>query len=920
MDYAVRITLSVDSPASDYTGGFWALGVAQLSAGAPASGWTSGQLVSCSQVGESVDIAKGGNYAILSDCTVAFSAVGWPTTAAAGVSLHNATVEVGTLSGSTLTPRWVGYVSDWEWTGTSIVVTCESLAGRRHREIPARRLTSDDLPNLPQASEGAAVPIVWGSVERMTPPKYSQDRPYLDAFYQVSGGAAVARKSTFLAGSPSGATMYIGLFGEPGGPTFSLPADHWTALLFAGDPVYLEIASGTGSGQTIRMASYSYGVTATDLQKVSITLDSAFSPQPDSTSELKIFSKADYASLAAFDEGIISRVGADVDGVEYEVAASDSVIDGIVVASVSQEFLVGANYQAITDYPGAYSYGAWLVDGVTQSGDSCSYLPITKAATGSGTRWSYIGDILCRTKIDTKSISMSNASSMRELRFLYSVFGINTTDIKSLIVHVRAKRYDGTTDLINVDVALTTKLIDTSDMSAYNTALRDDGADGNYSRHAIEMPDLPSILDAYEAIEAFITLCKSTTVGVLPPTVTVARRGPSVYASGSTTFGGIPAEFPIGWRVRPIGLTSTLGADGIDPLEFTPIFGRSGSEWRTVTGKSNSGPIWSYTIDSAFGIASGTYEMFFEDPAAFYTIEECEASIAVIYGDIPESSQFIVSASSGRLLPSDDPIIYANDAALYILTDDLGLDGSEVDSTAFGALTNRAIHAAITSPEMSSDIYARMCREFNWIGAHDSIGRETAKNWLGSLGAAAQDYTVANSDIIADSIEGPQMTAIEDIVSMPTVSRSWTQADGFRQVASVLSFGIEPASLTVSNYLQYMTGWDSFAQASEAYAILHANRSRYGVEQRSDVEYKYTSDIQTQLIDDNLLHWISSRKEILEFSVRDNHAGAWATLGKRFAVTHRRYATTTKRGTLVARYWNPEKRTVQLTVMIDPES
>jgi len=42
MDYAVRITLSVDSPASDYTGGFWTLGVAQLSAGAPASGWTSG--------------------------------------------------------------------------------------------------------------------------------------------------------------------------------------------------------------------------------------------------------------------------------------------------------------------------------------------------------------------------------------------------------------------------------------------------------------------------------------------------------------------------------------------------------------------------------------------------------------------------------------------------------------------------------------------------------------------------------------------------------------------------------------------------------------------------------------------------------------------------------------------------------------
>lgn len=162
------------------------------------------------------------------------------------------------------------------------------------------------------------------------------------------------------------------------------------------------------------------------------------------------------------------------------------------------------------------------------------------------------------------------------------------------------------------------------------------------------------------------------------------------------------------------------------------------------------------------------------------------------------------------------------------------------------------------------------------------------------------------------------MTAIEDIVSLPTVSRSWTQADDFRAVGLTLSLDLAPASLTSGNYLQYVPGWDSFAQASEAYAILHANLSRYGVEQNGDIEYRYTSDIQTQLIDDGLLHWISSRKEILEFSVRDNHAGAWATLGKRFAVTHRRYAPSTKRGTLVARYWNPEKRTVQLTVMIDP--
>lgn len=914
MDYAVRITLASASPAPTYTGGIWSGGIAKLSGGSTASGWTSGKLISVSQVGESVDIAKGGNYAILSDCAVTLPAVGWDAASAAGVSLHNALIEIGTLSGSALTPRWTGYVADMEWAGVELILTVESLAGRRHREIPLRRLTSSEIPVLPSSSEGSALPIIWGSVDRMTPPKYSQTRQYLDAFWQVQGGAAVARKSTFyISGTVH---LSIGLYGSVGGVEFDLPDGNWTDIIYEGGSVYIEIVNGTGSGQTraCSWADRSLPMSG-NLKEVAITVDAPFDPPLDSTSEIKIFANPNYASLAIADEALEIAISADVDGIEYPVASEMEMINGVKIASVSSEFLIGENYSAIMDVKGTYDFGTpWLIDGVSASGDAVEILPTTKASTGLATRYYYIGDILCRSKIDTRDIKNLDESIV----ILYAINGI-PSDIKSIICHVKAEKYDGSIEYQNMFSGFYVEtLIDSPTMSAYNSALREDGTNGFYAKHALNINQLSGPISSYISIDAFVTLCKTDTVGTPVPTTTAGRRQSRPYTSGDNYVGGIYAEFPIGWLVRPVGLESNLAFNLIDPLEFNFPIGRTGSEWRTITAKAYSSGSWVYTIDSAFSIPSGTYEFFFEDPAAFYSVNECEASIAFVYGEISESSAFMASAESGRSLPSSDPIVFARDAALNMLSADLSIPSGDIDSSAFSALDPDPIHTVIASPEMSSDIYAKMCREFNWIGAHDSIGRETAMHWLDRVGTATQDYAIANGDIIAGSIEGPQMTAIEDMGSMPTVLRSWTQADSFRATASTLSLGIAPASLTEANYRQYVPGWDSFAMASDAYAILHANRARYGIEQQASIEYRYSSDMQGLLIDSGALHWVSSRKEILEFSVLDNNPGAWAVLGSRFAVTHRRYAPSTKRGTLVARFWNPEKRTTQLTIMIDP--
>lgn len=145
-DFGVRITLSASSPVPTYNVAPWVSGVLKMTAGAPVSGWTSGQLIEVSPVGERVDIAQGGNYAEVSDFVCTVSAGWWLAFQAAGASLSGALVEVGAFSGSTFTPRWSGVVSDNSWQGAELRITAESLITNRHRQIPTRIVTAQEFP------------------------------------------------------------------------------------------------------------------------------------------------------------------------------------------------------------------------------------------------------------------------------------------------------------------------------------------------------------------------------------------------------------------------------------------------------------------------------------------------------------------------------------------------------------------------------------------------------------------------------------------------------------------------------------------------------------------------------------------------------------------------------------------------------
>ena len=960
MDYAVRITLSASSPVPAYTGGFWAAGVASLSASAVVAGWTPGKLIACGSVGEKVDIAQGGNYAMLDDVDVTITAVGWTDFVAAGASIRNATIEIGTLFAGVLTPRWVGYVLDAPWQGAEILITAESLAGRRHKEVPARTLTSGEIPNLPSASEGAAVPIVWGSVERMTPPKYSQDRQYLDAFYRVESGVIVdTLTSAFIQGTPSGANIIVGVYGRSDStPLTTVPATYWAALATSsGKTAYIEISSGTGAGQTrARVSSGSFS-SVNDLGTLPVVLDSAFSPQPDATSILRFFVNSDYVSLAISDECSGIAAAGDESEREFPLVSTSASINGIEVASISAEFIVSGEYAATKYMKPSSDYGVSLLsDGVTQTG-SVQFLAQATTRTVDGFGISFLfADIFCLAKFDADKIPKAQESD--KMFFMYSAEGYNLGSGKGQIVlHGIAANYDHT-----VETAINYERTGAyGPINSYSPGTASDGDFGNFALHAKQLTGNATISGRAKAL--YLCACTEKDTGIGGSDLALwCRADDGAIPSGATTFVASwnatagQGYFPLGEFIQPVLLGDpgesewqnsrcTYGdcdASG-SPEKF---IGTRHAEWREIIGVNllssftDGGNSWGrvqYTIATPFSDTYGACRIVRKTATFSHTVaaKEKESGLAISYGQFTPASQFLASVESGRKyssawpsLPSGksigDPITTADHAALDLLYRDLGQGSGDVDQTAYVGIADRDIHALVPSRESSADVLARMCREFNWIAAHDSNGKETVRSWLASVGTTSYAYEVTNAHILADSIMGPEFTAIEDIITLPTISRSWTQADGFRKVASIVSLAIDPDDLTESNYQQYATGFDSYAQAAEAYTALYASRAAAGVEQRGDVSYQYSSDIQTLLIDSGLLDWIAARKEILTFAVTDEHAAAWAVVGDRFKVTHKRYAVSAKYGTLIARYWMPGKATesgknrVQLTVMIDP--
>ena len=955
MNYAVRITLAAASPVPSYTGGFWSSGIAALLGSGAASSWTNGVLLGVSAVGEKVDISQHGNYAMLDDCDVAISAVGWTDFFAAGASIHNATVEVGTISGSTFTARWVGAVVDSVWSGVEISLQCESLATRRHKDIPTRSLTSDELPNLPQASEGAAVPIVWGAVERMTPPKRSQDRQYLDAFYRVESGVIVsALSSSFLYDTPSGTNFSIAVYGRVDStPLADVPATYWAEIAASsGKTAYAEITSGTGSGQTRAVTSIGVLATINNLGVSAISLVSAFSPQPDFTSVVRFFVNSDYISIAVCDEGAGIIVSSDVDDKEFPLISTVEDVGGVQVASASAEFITSGEYAATKYMKPSSDYGiAILSDGIAQTGSAQFLAKATTRCTDDFGITFLTADVFCLARFD--AIDIPKLEDSDKMFFTYSAEGYNLGSAKGQIVlHGIAATYANDADTA-INYYRTGAY---GPINAYSPGMATDGAFGNFALNARQLS--ASALIPGRAKALYLCASAESVDGIGGADIANwVRVDDGAIPSGATSFvaafdtAGGSGYFPVGEYIQPILLGDAgesewqnsrctyddCGADGGSDR----FIGTRFSEWREIIGInilssfSYAGRTWGrvqYTIATPYSDAYGECRIVRKTATLSRTVpvKENESGLAISYGSFTPSSTFLASVESGRTysaawpsLPSGKslgvPITTAPHAALDMMYRDLGLGSGDVDAASYLALPADPISAVLSSRRGSADVLAQMCAEFGWVAGHDSSGKETVKaaSLDGSLGTAF-DYAVANADIIADSITGPEMTAVEDVISLPTVSRSWTQADGSRSVASIRSLSLDPGDLTESNYKTYAPGFDSFAQAVEAYTALYEAVGAFGITQDGEHSFEMTSDIDGLLIDSGRLAWAASRKEILTFSVLESHAAAWAKLGSRIKVTHRRYATPAKYGALVARYWMPgDKSRVQLTMMID---
>lgn len=953
MGYAIRMTLSETSPLPSYSGGIWSSGIASLSVSEMTEGWTSGIVISCGDIGEKVDISTGGNYAMMEDVDFVISANGW-IDFASSASIDGARVEIGQIDSGFLTTRWTGVVASADLVGAEVRVTCEPVSSLRHKSIPAKRVNSSVFASITGGADAGVLPIAYGQNDRVALAKIPIEPSYLDCFYSfLDGGAVTTHKTTFVTAYVSDYQIRVAISGYvtpaagPIPPVVTYPSTCWINES-ASVQQYIEVIDGAGKGQVRPIVARSLNTPSLALNEAIVVVNEStpFDTPLDQSSRVRIYSSASTSPLVAADEFALSRIVTDVDGEEFAVSGSVKADGSASVIDISKEFAIGKSYQAIRDIPGVIDASrAWLKDGVSATGSDVSCLPTT-VVLNDPFRNPRAGDYICKTVIHPPTIDLDKIVDNSALKVLYS-FRSENTSIKSCIVHIRADRYTGEMDDRNIVFARTCETFSPGLVNAYNTALRGDGDDGNYALHAYPVAGLPLPLGAYKKISAWVTVCEREGFDIPPPIfengevyVEGSGRGGHTETSyaGGTVMGAVGARFPDGYRVRCI-LTDThtpytypVNTD----QEYSAPIEIAGTLWRTVTGATVDGDgNYYHSIDAPFPTATARGHYIWVPPSYFVDIEECESSIAIAYGDIPASSQFSAYLDSGREFGSawaslplgvsnGDPITTAPFAAADLMYRDIGIPASDVNQASFAGLPADPIHAVIDSVEQSADIYARLCEEFNWIGAHDSQGREIAKRWLNRVGTTGYDYTVLNADIMSGSIYALESSAKEDLISIPSIKFSRTTTDGFRRLASIYGFAISPDDMDSSNYLDHTYGFDDFTQAHQAYAILYAAHTSTGSSSSGGIELSYSGDAQGLIIDSGRLKWAASRKPIITFSVLCTHAAAWAEIGSRLRVTHRRYAPVRIYGTLVARYWmpgsvsEPNRNRVQLTVMFDP--
>lgn len=934
-DYGVRITLAAASPIPTYTGGPWVSGVAKLSSSSGASGWSSGILIEVSALGEQVDIASGGNYASVSDVDVVLFA-GWvPAFETAGASMYGATVEVGTLSGTTLTVRWSGVVSDIGWRGSELQITAESVITLRHREIPARILSGDEFAALPNDAEGQAVPILYGAVERLTPVSLQSDRDYLagQAVYMGTNPVPIYRSTTMIAtpygsASPT-ATMVPVVWKIYTGRDDLIPPDDYTAdnwfdfdLILSGT-MYMEIFQGAGQGQTRKVSGVATAYVATiggaSIFWAEVPLASPLDVLPDATSGFRFYVEATGAVLAIGDEATTVSVTVELDGKTYPIGYTPGTVEDVATADVSAEFASGEDYAALEYFRPSEVFGnSALSDGLTASGGTAvSVLPIA-----SGDSPSSHFDQLCHGEIYTQDLTDSVLS---ETTTGYIMYAITTAAAFSYEVTVLGERWTGTVDELSQFESLP---FASTSRSTYTSAIFPDGTPGNFSSFAIALDSLPVPLRSYRRLKFCVSLVGT---GLF-----VDDLGAATWTNGATsvTVNDANGATALGRRIRPY--VSTGAGTAFDDARIratragvSNAYGGNAEDWRTVTAVTPLGGT-TYRLDFATPIAVATGDYFTISAAAadFVTVTEREAGIAFSYGAISPDSTFIASVSQGRTfdthwpaLPpgksNGDPITEAAHVAQDIFLRDLAIPQADIGAS-YLTVPAYTARVALVEQEDSASVLARMCREFNWVGAHDNAGRETLVAWLDRLYTASADYAVTNAEIVEDSIDGVDATSLDDIVTLPRVSWDWTQADGYRGAGTVTDCSADPSTITPSNYLRTISGFGDYSTALAAYEVLNEAWSRNGVRRSATIEYRYGGN-PTDLYLPALLAWAASRKDILRFKLNETHAAASAYLGQRISVTHKRYTGGgTVYGTLVARYWFPADGQIQLTVMLDP--
>lgn len=950
MQPAIRITLAASSPDPTFSGGPFVSGVAQCSTGAAATGWTRDYIVEMGSVGERVDIATGGNYAQLLDTEIILSNHdGWQGLLDdAGGSIIGALVEVGSISGTALSARWSGTVADALQDGAGVTLRVESILAKRHREIPARVVTSVEFPGLATGDDGIPVPIIYGAVQDMEPASIRSPESTLTALVVFDSIGSIERASTF---EPSGTgypstvnKVCFASFVVADGAPYSITG-HNTVFdaLQSGLTAFVEVTAGTGSGQRRRLVvnpgpfpfegGYLTPGNGFTVYWYRFLVSNPWDTIPDTSSTFRFVADEVTVSLAVADEATVSSVVAIVNNGEYNIGHTESTTSGIVFANVSGEFRSGEDYAAIEYVKPSNVYGVPEMSDLVTATTAHTVTGITSGYIVSGGS-GVVFDLYCRGKINYDEIGTQAISDDADIYILASVDASSLPSDSDLAGSVKAfpqaivRKFDGTLHYPQIWAAWDnpgSSSVGFSSFNAFPPAIAPDGSAGQFQSYAWQVPALPFPLSEVASIEWGVSF-SAQPLGSAGNHTAIIQATVTAGSDDITVTTGTPPV--VGQWVRPM-------AEG-DATFYNASFAVSGYQsgfWQQVTGVAGS----VVTVGDASAWPLGDYRFAVVSNADVGTVYERETGIGFVYGTISADTPFRVDTSAGRkfgahwpALPAGksngDPITLARDAVLDMYYRDLGLAAAQVDFAAFQALPDDPITSVLSKRIDSAQRVADLCQQFNWIISHDASGRETATAWLArTMSAADYDYTIDTSDMVEGSITGRDMTDIQDLVNQPRFEWDYTQADGFRQTSNVVDVSADPSTLTSGNYLATLSGFGDFAYSSEIYRALHA--SFQVNDYRRSTTFRFPdvgSDVSALLWPIsglNRLDWMASRKPVLRFAMPESVAIGMPVVGKRAKVRHKRYTRNAwVYGTVVESAWEPSSEDAQfaVSVMLDP--